>query len=245
VTARCPSELALERHLLEPEGSPLQPHVDGCPRCLARLAEMRRQGEAFQQYVYPSTAAAVEAAAQPRRFTLRRWLLAVPALAAVAVAVLLLRPAAPPDDYLGVKGSGLGLTVFVQEGGAGRPLKSGEAVRADAALRFRVRAAAACRLWIFSLDAQGQLSRLYPGEGTGGAAVSGAVEIPGGAVLDGQAGPERIFAVCSPTPAKWKVLAAPIKAATAPGPEGLRAAPITAGLPEGVTVDSVLVEKRS
>jgi len=248
MTARCPSDLALERHLLEAEGSPLTPHVDGCARCAARLREMRRQGEAFQQLVFPATVEAIEAAAAPRRWAVPRWLLlGGPALAAAAaVAIFLIRPAGPPDDYLGVKGRGeLGLSVFVKEGAAVRAVASGEAVRPDAALRFRVQAAGTCRLWILSLDASGEVSRLYPGEGSGGAEVRGAQEIPGGAVLDGKVGPERIFAVCTPGPSRWRDLAAQLKGGATPGEQSVRRPPPPAGLPPDTAVATVLLEKRT
>jgi hypothetical protein len=55
-----------------------------------------------------------------------------------------------------------------------------------------------CFLWIASVDAKGQISRLYPPVG---APVENrrAGPVPGGAVLDGQPGPERLFAVCADT----------------------------------------------
>jgi hypothetical protein len=242
---RCPSTLALERHLLEPATSPVRHHVASCQRCEARLDEMRRQGEAFQQFVFPATVEAIEAAAQPgARWRLGRWLMLGPVAVGAALAlVLVMRPATPPDEYLGLKG-GLGLAVYAQEGAAVRALRDGEPVGAAAALRFKVHASQACRLWILSLDSRGEVSRLYPGEGTGGAAVSGAVEIPGGAVLDGQAGPERIYAVCTPGPAKWRALAAQLKGEGA-GEAAVRVSPSTARLPEGTQLASVLLEKRT
>jgi hypothetical protein len=118
-------------------------------------------------------------------------------------------------------------------------------VAAAASVRFRVRAASACRLWILSLDSTGEFSRLYPGEGTGGAAVSGLVEIPGGAVLDGRPGPERIYAVCSPGPSRWRALAPLLKVQATSGEAAVRAPPSAAALPSGTQLDSVLVEKRT
>jgi hypothetical protein len=245
MTARCPSDLALERHLLEPDSAPLGEHLTSCGRCVARLEEMRRQGEAFQQYVFPATVEAVEAAARPTRWRLARWLALGPALAGVGAAVILLvRPAAPPDEIV-LKGSGLGISVFVKEGSSVRAISDGEAVRADASLRFKVRAASTCRLWILSLDANGEVSRLYPGEGTGGAEVFGTVEIPGGAILDGQSGPERIYAVCTPGPSKWRALAAQLRGGSGAGEATVRAAPSPAALPAGAQLATVLVEKRT
>lgn len=245
MAARCPSDLALERHLLEPGTSPLRSHLAGCASCQARLEEMNRQAEAFHRYVYPATVEAVEEAAAAHRRRRLRWLILGPALAAaVATVLFLVRPAAPPSDGDGATG-GLAITVLVDEGSGARPVRSGEAVAAASSLRFRVEAASACRLWILSLDATGEFTRLYPGEGTGGAAVSGAAEIPESAVLDGQAGPARIVAICTPGPAKWRALAAQLKGGAAAGEAFVRARPNSAALPAGARLASVLLEKRT
>jgi hypothetical protein len=249
MTARCPSDLALERHLLSPERSTLTGHLAACPACAARLETMKRQGEEFLRFVYPATVEAVEAAAA--RPTLakawRRWLLLVPALgAAAALLVLVSRPAAPPDDYLGVKGGGpLGLAVFVQEGSAPRLARDGEPVAAGSALRFRIRTARPCHLWILSLDARGQVSRLYPVQGEGGALVERSADLPGGAVLDGQPGPERLIALCAPAPLGWASAEQAVRtSAGAAGPDVVRQAITVAGLPSGTAQDSLLLEKR-
>ncbi len=243
--ARCPSDPALERHLLAGASSPLEGHVSACASCAARLEAMNRLAEAFHREVYPATLAAVQAAAAAHRRERLRWLVLGPALAAaVAAALTLTRLAAPPAEDAGATG-GLGLTVLVQEGAGARAVRSGEAVDAAAALRFRIHAASACRLWILSLDAAGEFTRLYPGEGTGGAAVRGAVEIPGDAVLDGRAGPARIVAVCTPGPAKWRALAAQLKGTAAVSEDFVRAPPNAAALPAGATLASVLLERRS
>jgi hypothetical protein len=245
MAARCPSDLALERHLLEPQASPLRSHLAGCASCQARLEEMGRQAETFHRQVYPATVAAVEGAVAARHRQRLRWLVLGPALAAAVAAVLfLVRPVGSPSHDDGATG-GLGITVLVEEGAGVRPVRSGEVVGAAAALRFRVQAASACRLWILSLDATGEFTRLYPGEGTGGAAVSGAAEIPVGAVLDGQAGPARIVAICTPGPAKWRALAAQLKGGAAAGEAFVRARPNAAALPAGAQLASVLLEKRT
>jgi hypothetical protein len=249
MTARCPSDLALERHLLAPEGSPLAGHLAACPGCAARLATMQRQGEEFLRFVYPATVEAVEAAAErPGLFPAwRRWFALVPALGgAAALALFLARPVAPPDDYLGVKGGGpLGLAVFVQEGSTPRSARDGGPVPAGASLRFRVRTARPCHLWLLSVDGRGQVSRLYPTQGEGGAAVERSADLPGGAVLDGQAGPERVIALCSPAPLGWSSAEAAVRATFgAQGPEAVRRATTITGLPNGTAQDTLLLEKR-
>ncbi len=245
MTARCPSDLALEEHLLAPEASAHRAHVDGCTACQGRVAEMRRQGEDFVRYVYPATVAAVEDAAAARRprWLGWGWLVALPALAAAAAAVLLVRPAAPPEDYVGLKGGGLGLAVYLKSGAGVELARDGAHVPAAAALRFQVHPAGPCRLWIVSLDAAGQVSRLFPAQGDGGAALDRTTELPGGAVLDGRAGPERILALCAPGPLPYARVEGAVRKAAAPGPDAVRELRGVPGLPAGTVIESVLLEK--
>lgn len=246
MTARCPSDLALEKHLLAPEASALRGHLEACQPCRDRLTEMRRLGDEFQQYVFPATVGAVEAAAARRpAWDLMRWLAPLPALAAAAALVLVAGPGAPPDDYLGVKGGGsMGLAVFLQGAAGPHPAKDGEVVPASAAVRFKVRPARPCRLWVLSVDATGQVSRLFPAEGEGGLEVTRVTELPGGAVLDGQAGPERFLALCAPVPLTYAVVEGAVRAAAAAGPEAVRALRTIPGLPAGTVQDTVLLEKK-
>jgi hypothetical protein len=244
MTARCPSDLALEELLLAPEGSSHRAHVDGCAACQARLAEMRRQGEDFMRFVFPATVDAVETAADRPRRRFVGWLALVPALAVGAAAVLLVRPVAPPDDYVGVKGGGgLGLAVYLQTGAGVELARDGARVPASAALRFQVRPSGPCRLWIVSLDAAGQVSRLFPAQGDGGAELDRTTELPGGAVLDGRAGPERILALCAPHPIAYANVEGAVRKAAAPRPDSVRALREVPGLPAGTVIDSVLLEK--
>ncbi len=239
----CPSDLALEVHLRDTAASGLSPHLAGCERCRARLAEMERQGEEFRRFVYPATVDAVVAAARPRRWW-RSWavLLPVPALAAAAVLLLVL-PRGPSDDYLGVKG-GLALTVFTPSPSGSRALADGSEVPAAAALRFQVRPRAACRLWIASVDASGQVSRIYPPAGEGGAEVARPGPLPGGAVLDGKGGPERFYAVCAPGPLAWSEVERAARAAAGGGAAAVRGAGPLRGLPEGTVQETLVLEKK-
>jgi len=85
MTPSCPSDLALEAHLLEPAASALGTHLSSCADCAARLAAMERQGEDFRRFVYPATVARIEEAARHRGW--RLWVLApVPVFAAAALA---------------------------------------------------------------------------------------------------------------------------------------------------------------
>lgn len=198
----CLDEVRLEQVAI---GAVADPHAESCADCAARLEALRRETAHFQQYVYPATVDRVVARARRPR-PARLWLLvAVPALAAAAGLLIGLRlPTAPGPDYLGVKGQA---AVRLEAFGAGPAgpvaLKDGQRVPADAALRFRVKPAAPCHLWLLSVDASGAVSRLYPVAGDEPAHVGGPTDLPGGAVLDGSAGVERFFAFCTQESLPW------------------------------------------
>lgn len=246
MSARCPSDLALEEHLLAGPRSPHAQHVAGCEHCTMRLAQMAREAEDFRRFVFPRTVERIEEAAgeRPRRSWLRA-LLPFPALAAAAAAVLfLVRPAGPPDDYVGVKGAGdLGLTVFTQaESGEPRVLADGAQVAASAALRFRVRSAAPCTLVLVSVDADGNVSRLDPAGAEGYALAAGGQDLPGGVELDGKVGPERVFGACGPELTPQAALDAARRAASG-GAAAVRRASALRDLPPGTTQATLLIEK--
>jgi hypothetical protein len=239
--SRCPSELDLELHLLAPARSRLAPHLAECARCRGQLAAMEAVGDKFRREVFPATVDAVVERSGRRR--LPRWLVAAPlgALAAAAAALFLF--VRPPADYVGAKGALLGLTVLVNDAAGPRAARDGEAVSAAASLRFEVRPARACGLWLVSVDGGGQVSRLYPPAG-GAAEVAAAATLPGGAVLDGQAGPERVFAVCAPSPLPWAEVERAARTVAAGGAAAVRAAGALGGLPRDAAQATVLLEKR-
>jgi hypothetical protein len=250
MTDRCPSDFALEEYLLEGSTSRHAPHATACPSCQARLARMEREGREFFAHVYPATVARIEAAAK-RPWS---WKLSgaffVPAAVALAAALLVVhpavapRPAGPGADETQLKGGGaLQLAVFLGTADGSRQLADGAAVPASAALRFKVRPASACRAWVVSVDAAGRVSRLYPASGDGGAEIRAATVLPGGAVLDGAVGPERIFVFCSQSPLDYATIERAVRRAIAGGDRAVRSVTAIPGLPGGTIQDSVLVEK--
>ena len=242
----CPSDLKLEAHLLDEAGSPIAPHLSSCDRCRARLDEMRRLGDEFRREVYPVTVDAV--VARPRsRGPLARWMLylaPIPVAAAAAAVLLLVQPRGPGDDYLGVKGSGLTLAVFARATDAARAVADGESVSPSAALRFQVRPAVPCRLWLVSVDSAGTVSRLYPAAGEGGAEMAGPGPLPGGVLLDGKPGPERIYAVCAPRAIAFADIERAVRAAAGAGAAAVRAGRPLQGLPGDAAQATLLLEKR-
>jgi hypothetical protein len=226
MTARCPSDLALESHLLG-------------------IARMQEDGEDFRRFVFPATVEAVEDAAARRRPRLTFLFAPAGALAAVAAALLVFvktqGPEGPPPDYVGTKGTGIGLAAYVNEPDGARPLEDGAAVPASAALRFKVSPHGECFLWILSLDAKGQISRIYPPKGAP-VETRASGPVPGGAVLDGEPGPERLFAVCAPASMSWSDVRAAAPAAA--GPEAVRSARALGGPLARAEQSTLLVEKR-
>lgn len=241
---RCPSDLELEAVLRRPSAG--QGHVFTCPRCAARVAELRRLGEEFEREVFPATVEAVVAggrrAAPPHRSI---WLAPL-AAAAVAAAVLLVRPGGT-GDRLAIKGPPLTLVAYRRAPGGAHALADGESVPAAAGLRFEVRPARSCNLWIVSADAAGHVSRIYPPSGEDGAKVQagGPVVVPGGAMLDGQGGPERFFAICGcgDEPIHYRDVQR-AAASIGPGEASVRSARALPHLPDDALQATVLLEKR-
>jgi hypothetical protein len=231
VTARCPSDPVLESFLLEPGRADTGAHVDSCARCQARLAAMREQGEEFRRFVFPATVEAVEDAARRRRPRLAFLFAPVGAFAALAAALLVFvrvqGGGGPPPDYVGAKGSDVHFVAFVSADGGVRALEDGAVVPPSAALRFQVSAKQGCYLWIMSVDAKGQVSRLYPPKGT----------------PPTPPGPERLYAVCAPPAMAWSEVR---RAAEAPstGPESVRAARALGEPLAGALQSTLLLEKR-
>jgi hypothetical protein len=243
---RCPSDLELEALLRAPAAG--GGHVLACPRCAARVAEMRRLGEEFEREVFPPTVEAVVAGAtRSRAPRLLARLAPLAAAAAAAALFLLLRPGGPAGDRLAVKGPPLTLVAYRAAPGGARAVTDGETVPAAAGLRFEVRPARACNLWIVSADAAGHVSRIYPPAGKEGVKVQagGPVVVPGGAVLDGRAGPERFFAVCGcgDEPIGYPDVER-AAAAVGPGEARVRAARTLPHLPGDALQATILIEKK-
>jgi hypothetical protein len=243
-----PSELAMEAYLLDPQHSALSQHLGGCDACKARLARMEKVGEDFRRFVYPATLDRVlEANARAHR-PWNAWLVAVPALAAAAaVAVIVVprinQPEQPAPDYIGVKG-GLGLVVYTTGEKGATTIPDGGKVNPSAALRFKVRPidAKPCHLWLLSVDEAGQLSRIYPTEGDTGAQIAHPTPLPGGAVLDGKTGLERLYAICSLQPIAYAQVESAVRASVSP--ESIRKRTFLTGLPKNAEQATVLLDKR-
>ena len=242
-----PSELSMEAYLLDPERSSLRGHLDGCDVCKARLARMEKEGEDFRRFVLPATLDKVVEANTRRRWSLSAWAMAVPAMAAAAALAVVVMPKIgqrdePDPDYIGVKG-GLGLTVYTTTDRGATTIPDGGKVHPSAALRFKVRPGnlKSCNLWLLSIDEAGQVSRIDPTQGEDGAHIAQPTPLPGGAVLDGKTGLERLYAVCSPEPIAYGQVESAVRAASS---GSIKRATQLAGLPRGAAQTTVLLDKR-
>jgi hypothetical protein len=244
MTDPCPSDYGLEAHQLSRGSSPLSAHIQDCKSCQARLATMEKQGREFRTVVFPATVDAILPTKVSWLNQLRPALWMVPAMGVAMVVVVLLRPFGPPQDYLGVKGSPIELLAFVNTRGNVQALSEGAVVDPSSELRFKVRTDHSCHLWIVSVDVAGEVSRLFPASGEEDAEISGMTTIPGGAVLDGKAGPERLFAVCAPSPLPFQQIAEVARAAIAPGEATVRRVTMLTGLPPQTVQSTLLLEKR-
>jgi hypothetical protein len=236
----------MEAYLLDAERSSLSEHLGSCDVCKARLARMEKEGEDFRRFVLPATLDKVVEANSRRRFSLNGWMMAVPAMAAAAaLAVLVLPkpPGEPPEDYIGVKG-GLGLVVYTTSDKGATTIPDGGKVNPSAALRFKVRPGnlKSCNLWLVSIDEAGQVSRVYPTQGAEGAHIAQSTPLPGGAVLDGKTGLERLYAVCSPEPIAYGQVESAVRASISSG--SIRKGTQLAGLPKGAAQTTVLLDKK-
>jgi hypothetical protein len=241
VTTRCPSDLRLEAHLLDPEKSGLIQHVGACAACQVRLERMRLEADHFRQFVFPATVDAVVAAAAPRPGL--GWFAAfLPAAAACAAAALFLVKPVAPEGFLAAKGEVLSLEVFTESTEGVRQLVNGELLAEGAPLRFRVKTTVPCRVRIVSADCEGHVVVLFPGPGEDSPLVSGTAVLPAGAKLGGDEGPERIFALCSPEPLPMLALAASLTDQAAGDDDRVRRANRLSGLPAGTLQATLLIE---
>jgi len=239
----CPQDLDLERALAgEPAFAATLTHAATCASCTARLAWMRDAADLFARRVLPATRDAVVERLAHRGW--RRWLpVAVPVAVAATLAVVLLPTLLPPPNYVGTKGAGvpapLPIQVFVDRSGKAAEVHTGDRVHPGDGLRFVVDAPDR-EVVLVSVDARGEVSRLVPG---GSARVPQTGIVPGGSVLDGVLGPERIFAVeLQPGMDVAKVEAAVRAAVASGGEQAVREASL---LPIPASQGTVLLEKVS
>jgi hypothetical protein len=217
-------------------------HVAGCEACSARVARLKAASQLFDREVFPATVDRVRSRYETRS-RLPWWLWLAPVPAAAIAALIILRPAPPPEDVIGIRGAGFGFQVLGNAGGTVAPLANGSEVPVDAALRFSVAPSKPCWVTVISVAATGEVSRLFPASGDG-ALVKDAGPLPGGAMLDGPPGPERIFAICSEKPLPFATIAQAAGGTSHASADSVRQVRGIDGLDGSVIQSTLLLEKR-
>jgi hypothetical protein len=245
----CIDDVTFEEYLLGVGSKAPAEHVRSCTNCQARLQADEKAGQHFRQFVFARTVDAV--VASQIKSTPRWWFAAAAAAAVVLILSFVptltrLTRTEPSDDYTGSKGAGgtgsFALTVYTPLETGVAALRDGERVDAGAPLRFEVNTPEPCVLWLVSVDDNGTVSRLFPTEGDEGAPINGFQSLPGGVVLDGRAGSERFFAVCSAAPLSFSQVLSAAKEFSTLAP-ALPAAPKLSGLPERTLQDTLRLDK--
>lgn len=189
-----------------PAADSLRAHLASCPPCAAVWARLEAEQRAFEQDVPFER---FEAGVRPRARAARApavWRVpaAVGAMAAVLIAVILLRPfGAPGDGGVRLKGgaemevriAGAAGAQRVAEATSPTPLSPGERVRVG------YQAGDLGFVASFSVDEQGEVTPLYPGSGQSVPVAPGAGMhyLPDAFELTGH-GAERIYVVLSAQP---------------------------------------------
>ena len=238
--ARCPSDLRLEEYLLDPESSGLASHVNSCETCRGRIARMNAEGEEFRQYVFPATIDAVVAASAPRR---PNWLgLILPVAATCAAALLFVVKPVAPEAVLAAKGEVLKLQVLASTPAGVQPVANGALVPPGTPLQIQVESTVACRLKLMAADCEGHVTVLHPPAGEESTLVTKTRPAVIQAVLQGDEGPERVYAVCSKEPLPLLALAVNLKDQSTGDDDRVRRAARISGLPPGTLQATLLVE---
>ena len=236
----CPSDLRLERFLRNPEGSGCAEHVETCESCHARIASMLSASASFAAHVYPATLDRILERYR-RRSALSRWLFVAIVPSTAALAFVCLRPSPSPSENSNLRGADMTFTVFTSTRDGVRRLKSGDDIGPGSPLRFEVRPPSTCWLTVVTVDGDGQVSKLFPAE-SDAVEISAAGPLPGGARLDANSGPERLFALCARRAINFQDLAG--TKALRPGRDEVRRLARFPGLDSQTAQATVLVEKQ-
>ncbi len=194
----CLSALRLDRWMMGELGptdaETVGTHVSACTACSAAVATMRGVREEVRALPLPPALDRHPPARRP----VRTLAAAGFGLALAASLLVVLRPP-PPAERL--KGSGLGLAMYVQHGGEVRRAAPGERVAPGDAVRFAVSTPAPAYVAVLSLDPAGKAWVYFP-EGPRAVRIPAGTEVPLplGTRLDTTVGEERLLALFCASP---------------------------------------------
>ena len=189
-----------------PPSAEAEAHLATCAACREELEERRKAAAHFESKVLPASLPKVRARVEaPHVRPLGRVVWLVPALAAAAMALLVLRPRGPSGEELAgdlrVKG-GVTLQAFARRESSVFEVHEGQKLRPGDALRFVVWPGEHSHLAIASMDGRGQVSVYFPQQGGESQAIPPGqrFELPLAIELDQALGKERVFALLSDAP---------------------------------------------
>jgi hypothetical protein len=185
--------------------------IEADPEAQARLEKMRSAESAFLEKVdiAAESVAILEKLDRPER---RPWFALRPLQFAAAFVLLLAlvplgRSFLFETPHNRTKGSAQ-LQMFVKDGSGVRPGSDGMTLRSGDQIQFRYRAVGHRYLFVFSIDARGTVSPLYPDDQGKSIEIrpDGLQTLHGSVILDDAKGPERVFAVFSDEPLSYRDL---------------------------------------
>ena len=195
----CLSAFRLDRwmmgELAAPEAEHVGTHVSGCALCSTAVAGMRGVREEVRTLPLP---AVLDRPPLPRR---RRSIAVAGAGLALAASLLLVLRSEKPASVERRKGSGLGLTMYVQHGERVRRAAPGETVSPGDAVRFAISTPTSAFVAVLSLDPLGRAWVYFPQQPRAVQIAAGTeVPLPIGTRLDASTGEERLLALFCNSP---------------------------------------------
>jgi hypothetical protein len=224
------SSLAIDALALDalPRDGAERAHLATCTVCKARVDDAQALRAQLPPRVMVRT---LEALDRRARFAVAFRVIAPLAVAAALVVVVLTRTTVPeraPDaaPELAIKGKP-DLQVYALRDRRVFRVDDGDALIAGDEIRFAVTPAGAGYVLIASLDGAGRATIYVPYGGGSSVAVDAhaRTELPGSIVLDDAPGPERVFAVFTPSPIPAGDVQVALQRLAAVGPEQLRGSP--------------------
>jgi hypothetical protein len=204
------SRLALDEAAVAAPPPEVAAHLGDCVSCRTYVQTLRANAAEFLRS-HPSERFLSQIALRPRRRP-RLWLAVVglPAAAAVAFAVLALRPGMDeqahsrtrqPGSAVAVALKGPLVSTFVQRQGEAVALRAGDVLHPKDALRFVVRSEEAGYAAVFERDPDGKVTVVAPyGAAQPQAVSAGSTALADSAVLDSTLGRDRFVAIFSAEP---------------------------------------------
>lgn len=198
------TDLALE-HLLDDDALPnTDAHLAGCAACSERLAAMRAEDQLTLPAFLPPSVVQEPVLPGPPANDALRWFSGLAVAAAVLIGALVALPGDTAGDGYRVKGAGITLQVFRDEGENSQRLRDGDTIAPGDRLGFRIRQRNDGHLMIIGVDQQDEPYLCFPqsrdGESVLQEAASEPRALPEAIRMDEARGSELLVAVLCDDP---------------------------------------------